>query len=205
MRGWHFFCRKSEAGPMSQLAAGDLAPPIDTISIRGDRVRIADPSARLVHLQFRRFAGCPICNLHLRELAARADELRAKGIREVVVFHSSQADMEPHQSALPFDCIADPGKALYRRYGVETSLLSVLHPAAMWAGLRGLLSTRRMSLTMENGVLGLPADFLIAPDGRIRAAHYGLHAYDNWDADTILDLAGRNVELTVSDPISPAA
>jgi peroxiredoxin len=178
---------------MSRLAAGDLAPPIDATSICGDRVRIGDPSARLVHLQFRRFAGCPICNLHLRQLAARADELRANGICEVVVFHSSQAEMEPYQSALPFDCIADPGKALYRRYGVETSLLSVLHPAAMWAGLRGVLSSRRVSPTMENGVLGLPADFLIGPDGRIRAAHYGRHAYDNWDVDAILDLAGRDV------------
>jgi hypothetical protein len=64
-----------------------------------------------------------------------------------------------------------------------------LHPTAMWAGLRGMLSNRRLSLTMENGVLGLPADFLIEPDGRIRAAHYGERAYDNWDVDTLLDLA----------------
>ena len=190
---------------MSRLAAGDLAPPIDATSIRGDGVRIPNPSAGIVHLQFRRFAGCPICNLHLRELAAHADDIRARAIREVVVFHSSQAEMEPYQAALPFDCIADPGKALYRRYGVETSLLSVLHPAAMWAGLRGVLSSRRVSLTMENGVLGLPADFLIGPDGRIRAAHYGEHAYDNWDVDTLLDLAGRYVGAQVSVPISPAA
>lgn len=190
---------------MGQLAPGDTAPPIDAKSLRGDRVRIADPSARLVHLQFRRFAGCPICNLHLRELAARADDLRENGIREVVVFHSSQADMEPYQSALPFDCIADPNKTLYRRYGVETSLRSVLHPAAMWAGLRGMLSSRRLSLTMENGVLGLPADFLIEPDGRIRAAHYGRHAHDNWNAETILDLAGRDADAQVGSPLAPAA
>lgn len=97
---------------MSRLAAGDIAPAIDATSIRGDRVRIADPDGRLVHLQFRRFAGCPICNLHLRKLAAHADELRAKGIHEVVVFHSSQSELAQYQAALPFDCIADPAKVL---------------------------------------------------------------------------------------------
>lgn len=75
----------------------------------------------------------------------------------------------------------------------------------MWAGLRGVVAGRRIATTMENGVLGLPADFLIEPDGRIRAAHYGRHADDNWDAGTILDLAGRNTRAAVSDPTSPAA
>ncbi|MFD8725590.1 hypothetical protein ACFV2H_48560 [Streptomyces sp. NPDC059629] len=37
--------------------------------------------------------------------------------------------------------------------------------------------------------LGLPADFLIAPDGRILAAKYGEHAYDQWSVDHLLELA----------------
>ena len=39
------------------------------------------------------------------------------------------------------------------------------------------------------GLLGLPADFLIAPDGRIAALKYGQHAYDQWTVDELLDHA----------------
>ena len=38
-------------------------------------------------------------------------------------------------------------------------------------------------------MLGLPADFLIAPDGRVLAAHYGSHADDQWSLDELLALA----------------
>ena len=30
-----------------------------------------------------------------------------------------------------------------------------------------------MPLAPNGGILGLPADFLVAPDGTLRAAHYG--------------------------------
>ncbi len=35
-------------------------------------------------------------------------------------------------------------------------------------------------------MLGLPADFLIDPDGRVLAAHYGTHANDQWSVDDLL-------------------
>jgi hypothetical protein len=38
-------------------------------------------------------------------------------------------------------------------------------------------------------MLGLPADFLIASDGRILAAKYGRHANDQWEVDELLQLA----------------
>jgi hypothetical protein len=95
-------------------------------------VRIPDPE-RLVHLQFRRFAGCPICNLHMRSISRRHDEIVAAGVREVVVFHSSADAMREFQ--------------------------------------------------------GLPADFLIGPDGRVLAVKYGSHADDQWSVDELLDLA----------------
>jgi hypothetical protein len=122
-------------------------------------------------------------------LGQRLDDIRAAGIREVAVFHSSTEEMLRYQGQLPFDCIADPTKALYRAFGVETSMFAPLHPRVLLAGFRGVLTTRRFYKKAENGILGLPADFLIEPKGRIVAAHYGTHAYDNWDADELLRLA----------------
>ena len=37
--------------------------------------------------------------------------------------------------------------------------------------------------------MGLPADFLIAPSGRINAVKYGADAYDQWSVDELLTLA----------------
>jgi peroxiredoxin len=173
---------------VNKLRKGAQAPPINEVSVTGNLVRIPDPDVRSTHLQFRRFAGCPICNLHLMEIGRRMAEFKAENIREVVVFHSSKEELLEHQSLLKFECIADPGKLLYRKFGVETSVFSLLHPAALLAALRAVLTTMRIPKQTENGALGLPADFLIGPTGRIEAVHYGAHAYDNWDADTILRL-----------------
>jgi hypothetical protein len=41
----------------------------------------------------------------------------------------------------------------------------------------------------EGGRLGLPADFLIAPDGRVLAEKYGAHVDDQWSVDELLTLA----------------
>src|SRR5712671_1435981 len=124
-----------------KLRVGTLVQPISIESIHGKPVHIPVSSARYVHLQFRRFAGCPVCNFHLHSLSRRISDIQAAGIREVAVFHSSREEMLNYQAQLPFDCIADPSKALYRQFGVEASLFAPLHPAVLWAGFRGILTT----------------------------------------------------------------
>ncbi|QFZ16571.1 peroxiredoxin-like family protein [Saccharothrix syringae] len=158
----------------------------------GGTVRVPDPE-RLVHLQFRRFAGCPVCNLHLRSIVLRHDEITARGITEVVVFHSSAEDLRPHVADLPFAVVGDPEKALYRDFGVESAPRALLDPRAWGAIARGVardlgpvLRGRRPLPRPTGGRLGLPADFLIAPDGRIVAEKRGQHADDQWTVDELL-------------------
>ncbi len=175
-----------------KLKAGDSLSPFSVTSLAGGAIAIPDPSVRLVHLQFRRFAGCPVCNFHLHTMARRHGEIAAAGIREVVFFHSSAEEMQAYQGRLPFDCVADPRKAHYRRLGVETSILAPLHPRVLWNGARGVLAMGRFYRRAENGIFGLPADFLIDPRGRVVAAHYGTHADDQWSVDELLRLAGQD-------------
>jgi peroxiredoxin len=172
----------------ARLHSGDVVEAIRLESIRGDVVPI--PGPELVHLQFRRYAGCAICNLALRSFAVRHGELRRAGVREVVVFHSSAESMRPYQGDLPFDAIADPEKELYRRFGVETSWRSILDPRAWPAALHGTCRVKSSVLAgTGQGRLGLPADFLIDPKGRIVARKYGAHADDHWTVDEVLSLA----------------
>jgi peroxiredoxin len=158
---------------------------------------IPDPE-RLVHLQFRRFAGCPICNLHLRSVVRRHDEIEAAGIREVVVFHSPAEELREYD--LPFAVIPDPEKKLYAEFGVQASPRALLSPRA-WGPLIRAVARSSVAIArrreagpggkQEHGRLGLPADFLIAPDGRVVASKFGQHAYDQWEVDEVLARSGN--------------
>jgi hypothetical protein len=73
---------------------------------------------------------------------------------------------------------------------------SLLNPRALGAATAGQAaalsnhSTKRGPLgpvKPTGGRPGLPAEFLIAPDGRITALNYGRHAYDQWTVDELLD------------------
>ncbi|TAK30213.1 MAG: AhpC/TSA family protein [Myxococcaceae bacterium] len=172
------------------MRVGDQGPPIGLRSLRGAPVAVPRDSERLMHLQFRRFAGCPICNLHLRSVARRIDEITAAKIMEVAVFHSEAATMAPYQGDLPFEVVADPEKVLYRAYGVEASVRSLLHPRAWVAFARGVVASHPSgSMTGEGGHVGLPADFLLDGTGRVLALKYGEHADDQWSVDEILEHA----------------
>ena len=78
-------------------------------------------------------------------------------------------------------------KRYYQRVGVEKSYFASLHPSALWAGIVGM-TKGRFGLRATGGPFSLPAEFLVASDGRIVAAKYGLHAYDQWSVDELLKL-----------------
>jgi hypothetical protein len=177
-------------------------PQSSTVSARvlttvtGAAAPIPDPDL-LIHLQFRRFAGCPVCSLHLRSVAARRAEIAAAGVRELVVFHSSAAELHKYANDIPLDLVADPQRRLYREFGVESAPRALLDPRSWPTIVRSvahvLRAVRRKEaaappLRPEGGRFGLPGDFLIAPDGRILAAKYGVHADDQWSVDELLTL-----------------
>jgi peroxiredoxin len=177
-----------------RLEVGSTVPPRELVTVTGERVAVPDPE-RLVHLQFRRFAGCPVCNLHLRSVVARHGEIVAAGVREIVLFHSPDAELRAHVPDLPFAVVADPDKHLYREFGVEAARRALLNPRAWGAGVRGtlrdlgpVLRGRRPApaIRPHGGRFGLPADFLVAPAGHVLALRYGAHAYDQWPVDQLL-------------------
>ena len=110
------------------IGAGSVVAPRELVSVSGDAVPIPDPD-RLIHLQFRRFAGCPICNVHLQSIARRHNEIDDAGIREVVVFHSTDEELRRYVADLPFAVVGDPDKVLYAEFGVGSSPRAVLDPA----------------------------------------------------------------------------
>ncbi len=177
--------------------AGVTLAPRQLRGIDGQIIPVPDPG-RLIHLQFRRFSGCPVCNLHLRSLVRRRAEIERAGIREVVVFHAPADELCRHSDGFPFDFVADPDKRLYAEFGVESRLRALLDPR-VWptivvAVVRSLLAILRGSerpprLRPHGGRFGLPADFLIDGAGRVLASKRGQHADDQWSAGELLALA----------------
>ena len=152
-------------------------------------IEIPDKGSKWAHLQFRRFAGCPICNLHLQTFVKRNGEIVAAGIHEIVIFHSPNESLLPYQGSFPFDVVGDPEKILYRKFGVETSVLSILSPRVWSTLFKANAAKDKPKGKPEAGPFGLPADFLVSSDGRIRASHYGTHASDQWSVEEVLTLA----------------
>jgi peroxiredoxin len=179
------------AAPAEKVRSGETVPAMKLMNIHDAEVAIPS-GAKRVHLQFRRFAGCPICNLHLQSFVQRNAEIEAAGVHEVVIFHSPKESLLPFQGRFPFDVVGDPEKKLYAQFGVGTSLFSLLDVRAWPAIVNGNTAAEKPKGAPEGGPLGLPADFLIAADGKVLASHYGRHAYDQWSVDELLKLAKEN-------------
>src|SRR6266545_4815236 len=189
--------RKTRVDADAFIARGEL------VTASGETVSAPDPE-RYVHLQFRRFAGGPVCNLHLRSFVRRHDEIVKAGVREIVLFHSTAEELTVHALDLPFAVIADPHKRFYVEFGVEASKRSLLDPRAwlpivrgVWRSLWGILFDHKPvpSLNPGGGRLGLPADLLIASDGIVVASKYGVHVYDQWSVDELLGLVASTNAL----------
>ena len=187
-----------------RLGEGDRAPDIQGETISGEIVRPETVRGKPVLLKFYRFAGCPICNLHIREYIRREDELVAAGITVIAVWHSSSRKLARsfRHLDLPFAVLADPLKRLFRAYRVEESWRGMV-ALPMWRAY--IKAMRAGFLTRpffhEGGVTGNPADFLIDARGVVRHAHYGLHYADSLPVDRVLELT---TELGLTHPARKA-
>ncbi len=193
-------------GMGTQLSSGATVPTRRLEAIDGRSVEIPAPQGR-THLQFRRFSGCPICHLHLRSFSERHQEVADAGITEMVFFHSPAEELRGYQASLPFTVFADPDMVQYRNFGVAKGLRAIIDPRSWSAAVRGFASARRhrgdpnySGVGLSDGTthLGLPADFLIDPDGTVVAAHYGSHADDQWSVDQLLELQSSSDSKTDS-------
>lgn len=182
--------------PTTRLAPGWPLPRLTLDTLSHGTLRL--PAGQLTHLQFRRFAGCPVCNLHLRSFARGHEDLTAAGVLPVAFFHSSAESMRPYQGDLPFPVVPDPERRFYALFGVEQRALAVAHPRVMWAAMKGLVTAPSNPFAGEGGQSGLPADFLFDARGRLVDVHYGAHANDQWSVEDVLARVTAPAGLTLA-------
>lgn len=160
-----------------RLEVGQTAVPFTAETIDGRAVSLRQFAGKPVLLMFFRYASCPMCNLRLHDLAKEYAGLRNRGLAVLALFHSPARAIRAHAGGrqYPFPLVADPEFRLYRMYGVETSwprlLLSIVKPGFYVSFFRSLLHGFWGGAAWQ--MAKMPADFLVGPDGRLVAAHYG--------------------------------
>ncbi|SDW81240.1 redoxin domain-containing protein [Marinobacter mobilis] len=172
---------------MMRKAIGENVSLAGLININDQPVSIPQ-DGKYTHLQFRRFAGCPVCNLHLQSFFRREDELKANNVHEVIVFHASKRSMLESVIDVPFDLIADPSRTLYKNFGVESSWKALFSCDVVKKAIKGIRKFGVKPPQSLEAELGLPADFLLDETGNILAVNYGTHADDQWSVDDVLGL-----------------
>ncbi len=169
-----------------RLTPGTAAPALQATSHLGEPVDLAELRGRPVLLSFYRYASCPVCNLRVRAIIRALPGLPASGLGIIAVFQSPPATVAKYvgRQDAPFPIVSDPALRHYRAFGVETrwgGLFSRRALAAVVRALRRGFSPGRI----DGPVQRVPADFLIAPDGRIAVAHYGKDIDDHLPLETV--------------------
>lgn len=173
----------------TQLQIHSRVPARIWHDIQGEALQVPHPTL-WTHLQFRRFAQCPICNLHVRDFFRSYEKIHQAGIQEVIIFQSTQEQLVDQKVEQPHDgnvhIVADPTRQLYQAFGVHRSMLSVAHPGAWWSAMKGVAQFGMRLPSGSESMFGMPADFLVDTEGAVVAAHYGRHADDHWSVEDLI-------------------
>ncbi len=175
---------------MKQLSKNQTIDAFSLTDINGKIVKIPQAN-KIVHLQFRRFSGCPFCSVHIGQLKKRKAEIDNSGAVEIILFYSEDKYIKDNLSGMPFTLVGDPKRVWYNKFGVERSIKAVINPFAWPYGMKGFVLKigRILHMLPRKGesLVGLPAEFLIDSNGVLIEVKYGAHAYDQWTVDELLE------------------
>ena len=148
-----------------RLHTNTIAPAFETTDVFDAPFSLTDSKkGKKVFLVFMRFAGCPVCNLHVNKLLKNADRFKKKNIHVVIVYESSKTIMREFLEGekYPFTFIADPENKLYKLYSVETSLGKLL--GSLFKGMMAKVvagkKLYKKKITDDGKVTRMEAEFL---------------------------------------------
>jgi peroxiredoxin len=169
-----------------ELRVGVRAPALVMEALDGSRLDCGQPGGAVV-VSFTRYAGCPVCQLHVGRVAAAMPEFRARSCAVWMVFQSTPERLQPAMDGWQpgFAAVADPAARWYDAFGVGPKLAGYVYPRSLRALGRAMLASKRHG-RFEGRETQMPADFVIDRAGRIAFAHYGRDVGDHAAAATLL-------------------
>ncbi len=158
-----------------QLKKGDKSPEFEVLDYKNIKQTLLD-NEQPVLLTFFRHAGCPMCNLRVHELILAQEKLQQYNLKIITVFESPTKSIvkDVGRQNPPFPIIPDPGRVLYKLFGVNISWVGFvkiffIRPKHVFEAIfkKGFIPNFSEATPM------MPADFLINKDGIICEAYYG--------------------------------
>lgn len=178
-----------------KLKDGAYALDFTAIDVFGNPVTLSSFKGKKIILSFYRNVNCPFCNRRIHSIMGHNLRLKGSGVQLVLLFESSNkklSDSVFHQGVSNWPLIGDPTKAVYKKYGVEASLVKTLNTFLNSSIAKAKEDTKSFNLPEDKDATQtlIPADFFIDENFKIQKAHYGKHIDDHVTIDEILEFAG---------------
>lgn len=170
-----------------RLTPGTAAPDFAVDTLDGARFALAQQRGQPVWVAFFRFATCPLCNLRIHQMKGVWSRYAGR-VQFLGVFQSPRERFDATSlKDVPFRIAADPELHLYQQYGLEKSVLGLVHPKVAAASMEALRVGIPMHATgpKDGGTLRVPGDFLIDRQGTLQVARYGAHISDHIPFDDV--------------------
>lgn len=174
---------------MAELKVGDEAPRFTATDNRNDTLRLEQALAEgPVVLVFYRGAWCPYCNKHMSHLQDSLQLLLDRHATVIAVspeLPESSKDIV-RKSGATFSVVHDPGYSIMCAYGTAYFMDAKKKKRLRLVGINVDESNGN-----TDGVLPVPATFVIGSDGRIAAMHFEEDYKERMSVKAILDALPR--------------
>jgi len=174
---------------------GDPAPDGVVLESAGRPTRLSAAwSERPAVVVFLRYFGCPLCQAQIVGLRDERERFDASGAAVVLVGQGDPEDAEEFlaRKRVPFTCLVDPDRSLYRAYGLRRgSIRDVFGFEAVSSSLRQSLHRETIHGTLHGGsLMQMPGTFVVDAGGVLRYAHRSLTIADTPPNRVLLDVVG---------------
>ncbi|MBN1800834.1 MAG: AhpC/TSA family protein [Candidatus Lokiarchaeota archaeon] len=167
-----------------EIKAGDIAPGFKLKSYNAGIIDLHELlKNQKVILIFSRYFGCPLCQLDLKTLLNRSEELEKKGARIIYITQSGEKIAKDYiaQKGIKFPVIPSSKDELYKSYGLGLITLEAMKQVG--SKLKEANEAGFVHGEYEGWEKQGPGQFVIDNDGTI------IHAKKGWlDVDAILEI-----------------
>jgi peroxiredoxin Q/BCP len=180
-----------------KLKEGSYALDFTINDIHEQPIKLSSFEGKKIILSFYRNVNCPFCNRRIHAIMGNSLKLQNSGVKMILMFESSNKKLSSsvfHQGVNPWPLVGDPEKIIYKKYGVESSLLKSINTLLNANPLKAKAEMKQFNLPEDKDADQnlIPADFFIDENFKIVKAHYGKHIDDHVSLDEILKFAGAN-------------
>lgn len=183
-------------GLSCRMEKGDRIPDFSVDTQNGHYEHLREMLNGKTVLWVLRYIGCTVCRFDVHMIMKRYEEFTARNAKVIVVMQSDTAhlqnDLKQSDTVLPFEIIADPGRVIYRRLGINAagSKEELLGSSADQLKQKAA-AAREAGFShgdYEGDELQLPALFILDDQGTVLYSHYAQSLMDMPDVDQVLRL-----------------